>query len=423
MNLSALWQDNHTRLRTSILIAFLAVTLLASLGSRLTNLPTGLLIDVILASGLFLVFLKYRIGMFTSHPIMMLLLIWFIFCLGLAFLYPEKIVSWVYAIRNYSLRLFSFALFYFMIRKQDDLNNLHNFFLLSSIPICIYGLLQFAGFFPGFDQDYIASNVGRSERFSHDGKTRIFSIFSDPTTLGMYLSIMFFFAAIPLVRARRIINRGILAIAALMTSMVIVLAYSRTPYVLVLIGCILFLVFRPSKQRFMAFATLGLIAFIFVMGSNSSISDRLKSGFQLKDNVSWEIRNVDRNYITPKILERPLGYGLGITGYTGHKFYDNSYLSNFQTNNGYLKLSVETGWLGLLLFTCIIAVILLQLFRYFLLLKSRGSRNQFLMYFIPAILLVVGNFPQEPLTLNPLNVIFMYLVAAACRVYEMDKEH
>jgi O-antigen ligase len=57
--------------------------------------------------------------------------------------------------------------------------------------------------------------------------------------------------------------------------------------------------------------------------------------------------------ITPWILRHPIGGGLGSTGVWGQRFSPGTFLANFPPDSGIIRVAVELGWIGLVIFLLI----------------------------------------------------------------------
>ncbi len=71
--------------------------------------------------------------------------------------------------------------------------------------------------------------------------------------------------------------------------------------------------------------------------------------------MNLRLRN--REMIRTYILTNPIGYGLGGTGYLGKKYAPNTLIGTFDTDSEYVRVAVEIGWIGLILWCTILAVI------------------------------------------------------------------
>jgi len=110
-----------------------------------------------------------------------------------------------------------------------------------------------------------------------------------------------------------------------------------------------------------------------------------------------------------------LGGGLGATGTWGHRFSPDSYLANFPPDSGYVRVAVELGWMGLLVFCILMFTILRTGINNYYKIKDPQLKSYCLSCVLIVFALNVGNYPQEALVQFPTNVYF-YLVLAMIMV-------
>lgn len=80
---------------------------------------------------------------------------------------------------------------------------------------------------------------------------------------------------------------------------------------------------------------------------------RFRSTFSASQDASFNVREMNRKRIQPYIYEHPIGGGFGTSGGAGATYNAGHPLAGFQTDSGYLRKAVESGWIGLLL-VCIL---------------------------------------------------------------------
>ncbi|MGL1489090.1 hypothetical protein ACSTJG_25000, partial [Vibrio parahaemolyticus] len=73
---------------------------------------------------------------------------------------------------------------------------------------------------------------------------------------------------------------------------------------------------------------------------------RFQSAFRPNNDASYRVRIFNQARIKPYIWSHPIGGGLGSTGEWGKKFAPNSYLANFPPDSGYVRTTVELGYVG-----------------------------------------------------------------------------
>ncbi|NJK83312.1 MAG: hypothetical protein HC912_05325 [Saprospiraceae bacterium] len=89
----------------------------------------------------------------------------------------------------------------------------------------------------------------------------------------------------------------------------------------------------------------------FMLKSTSNpVIFRLQSAFSPQDDSSMQLRLRNQAYIQPFIQSHPFGTGLGSVGIWGKRFNTNSWLAGFAPDSAYVRVAVECGWVGLIIY-------------------------------------------------------------------------
>jgi O-antigen ligase len=187
---------------------------------------------------------------------------------------------------------------------------------------------------------------------------------------------------------------------------------TRGAYVLPPVAMMLYSIIKFNRKVMLGalVGALGFAALIFVPTSNSTIY-RFQTAFKPSDDASFNVRKINQKRIQPFIQSHPLGGGLGSTGMWGKRFSPNSFLANFPPDSGYVRVAVETGWLGLLIFCTLVFIILKVGINNYYTIKDPTLKSICLAMILVAFAYHIGNYPQEAIVQFPSNTLF-YLVAA-----------
>jgi hypothetical protein len=127
-------------------------------------------------------------------------------------------------------------------------------------------------------------------------------------------------------------------------------AGSRTPFVLMPVGVLFYTLMTFKKSTLIATGIFILLGTGVVMKSTSNaVILRIQSAFQTKADASVQVRLDNQKKIQPYIQSHPIGAGLGSTGAWGMRFTPDSWLATFAHDSLYVRLAVETGYIGLLI--------------------------------------------------------------------------
>ena len=139
---------------------------------------------------------------------------------------------------------------------------------------------------------------------------------------------------------------------------------------------------------------LGFLTLIFIPTSNPTIY-RFQTAFKPSEDASFNVRKFNQKRIQPFIQSHPLGGGLGATGMWGKRFAPNSFLANFPPDSGYVRVAVETGWIGLLIFCTLMFIILRVGINNYYSIHDPTLKSICLAMILVIFAYHIGNYPQE----------------------------
>ena len=201
--------------------------------------------------------------------------------------------------------------------------------------------------------------------------------------------------------------------------------YSGTRGAYVLLPAALFFlsILKYSKKIMLMMAVLGTftVILIFIPTSNSTLY-RFQSAFKPSEDASFNVRAINQKKIQPYILSHPLGGGLGATGVWGKRFAPNSYLANFPPDSGYVRVAVEMGWVGLLLFCIFMFTVLKTGINNYYKIKDSELKSYCLASLLIVFALNSGNYPQEALVQYPSCVLFYLVIALLIATKRIDDQ-
>ena len=253
-------------------------------------------------------------------------------------------------------------------------------------------------------------------------RMRVFSFFSDPTTFGIlmgYMSVFTFLLALGPFKIWKKIALGIAGVAMLLG---MAYAGSRTPFVMLPLGVIFYVVLTFKKETVFATLLFFMVGGVFVMKSTSSaVIWRIQSAFKGHSSDTMDVRLKNQKLVQPFIRSHPVGAGLGSTGYWGKRFTPDSWLASFAHDSLYVRLAVETGWIGLLIYLGLLFTALRTSIYYFFRVKDPTIKLLYLCFTMTVFLLAIASYPQEAITLLPTSIIFYVTLAMIVRLKDFDE--
>lgn len=391
------------------------------------DFPLGTVMDgmiVLLILGLFIQKKRKKEWSIFKGPISVVILVWIIYNL-LEVINPaaESRLAWVYTVRTVAVIMVVYFIFIYNIRTKELVVLILKLWLILSFLAALYGLKQqFIGF-TGFEEKYLNSDPNIKQLLFIGGQWRKFSIFTDPVAFSYNMvvsSLLCFGLMTGPIQSYKKFLLGICAATCLFSMLY---SGTRGAYVLPPAAMVMFAILRFSKKVFFMgiFGALFMAIIIFMPSSNQAIN-RFQSAFKPSEDASFNVRKANQKRIQPYILSHPMGGGLGATGMWGKRFAPQSFLASFPPDSGYVRVAVEMGWIGLLLF-CILMFTILRvgIINYYEV-KDPSLKSYSLSMVLIVFAFNIGNYPQEAIVQFPSNVYFYLVTALIVIVKRIDDQ-
>jgi len=389
--------------------------------------PLGTLMDGM--EGLFILSLfinqkKKKDWSMFKGPISVMILIWITYNL-IEVINPtaESRMAWLFTVRSVAIVMFTYFIFLYYITTKKFIRLVLKLWIGLAFFGALYALKQEKiGFFQ-FEENYLHSSPVIEQLLFIGGMWRKFSIFSDPVAFAynMVSASLLCIGLItgPLSKVKKII------LYLLTAFFIMVMLYSGTRGAFVLIpAALLFLSILKYNKRvlgIMAIAAVFATVIIFIPTSNPTLY-RFQSAFRPNDDASFNVRKINQKRIQPYILSHPLGGGLGATGMWGVKFAPDSFLAHFPPDSGYVRVAVELGWIGLLIFCILMFTVLMTGINNYYKIRDPELKSYCLACLLIVFALNVGNYPQEALVQFPTNVYFYLVLALIVVTMRLDNQ-
>jgi putative inorganic carbon (hco3(-)) transporter len=407
------------------IIVMLCAGFFLGLVAKFTDAPIGTALDgllVLMLVSMLARLIKEKDFSFAKSPISVFIFAWIYYNL-LEVLNPwaQSRLAWVYTVRTVALLLSLYFIGCYVFSSYRRIVNTLKVILVLGFISALYSLKQEWIGFSDAETTWLHADEERFMLIFQWDRMRVFSFFSDPTTFGILMGYMSMFCLVLAAGPYKIWRKISLLLAA--GSMLLGMAYagSRTPFVMLPAGVILFLVLTFKRQTILAGLLFFMIGGVFIMKStNSAVVWRIQSAFRGESNDTIEVRMKNQARIQPYILAHPVGAGLGSTGYWGKRFSPDSWLASFAHDSLYVRLAVETGWIGLLIYMGLLFTAMRTSIRYYFRVKDPTIKNLYLAFSITVFLLALASYPQEAITLLPTSVVFYLLLAMIARLKDFD---
>ena len=125
--------------------------------------------------------------------------------------------------------------------------------------------------------------------------------------------------------------------------------------------------------------------------------------------------------IMPWVIRHPIGGGLGSTGVWGQRFSPGSFLASFPPDSGIIRVAVELGWIGLIIFLSIYLIAFWKGFQSYRLLRNHKGKGlvENVLCALPALLIV--ELGQEVVGVFPMSLLFWVFLGLMFIVIRNEK--
>jgi len=171
---------------------------------------------------------------------------------------------------------------------------------------------------------------------------------------------------------------------------------------------------------YLSFLGLFLGTVFMLKSTDNPVLYRIQSAFQVKDDPSMQLRLENQAFIQPFIQKHPIGGGLGSTGAWGQRFSPNTMLASFPPDSGYVRIAIEQGWIGLLLYCFLLFTSLKYGIQAYFRTKNEKIRIFYMAFLALLFNLCITNYTQEVIMQIPTSVIFYITLAALIRLKTFD---
>ncbi len=385
--------------------------------TRITDaIPLGTIVDLIIALMIFGLIIKQvneRDWSFAKNPISKVMAVWLLYnILQVANPTAESKLAWVYVVRSVIGVLILYFIIIYSIKDVKFITFLIKLWIFLAFIGALWGYYQEYIGFLGFEDNWIREDDLRFRLLFIAGRFRKFSIFSDPVVFGYlmaYTSIMLIIliAEGPFSKGKKIIM-GFLA-AFMLNSMLF--SGTRSAYVIIFGGLVFYAVLRLNKKILITAGALLVfgIVLVFIPTSNPNLK-RFQSAFRPSEDLSYLVRQQRQALIRPYILSHPFGGGLGSVGVWGRRFNPGSFLAKFAPDSTYVRLAVETGWVGLLLYLILFYTVFYVGVKDYMKLRDPLLKAYCSAMLVALYIIAIGSYPQQA-TQMP-NGLFVYIAIA-----------
>lgn len=323
-------------------------------------------------------------------------------------------------------RMIAFILIYIIAYKLIDTPKKFRFFLhywlYFSFAAGLYGCFQqWFGLLP-MEMKYIMSTPGAYELLFQGGQFRKFSFLSDVVSFGILSGSMAAASLFMGIYERKKNRRNLYFFMALI--MLLGMAYSGTRTTTIMLPSAIALygfMTIQNKTTIITLFTAIVIGFgLFFAPIYNPTLERIRSTFDSKEE-SLNLRNRNRHNIQPYIHAHPIGGGISTTDVEGKFLYPNHPLAGWPPDSGYLKVALEMGWIGFILYLGFNIVVMLQGLYYYFRMRNKNYKKYMLVMITALFSIYVTQYSQVSIGQIPGGFFVFSCMSLFKRLMEFDQ--
>lgn len=346
-----LFKNPTLGLITLIIYCFLS----GFIGREVMELPSGVLEALLITTWFAVVFTsKSKDFQSINNDFCVLILIWFVISV-MEVVNPEgaSIEGWMGELRSVALYpLLIVPLGFMLIKTNKNLNGILILFLILALIACLNGIKQQHLGLSANEQAFL--DGGGAVTHVVWGRLRVFS-FYDAAQFGSFQAQ---FAIISILLAFgdfKIWKRVVLFGIACLFFYGMLISGTRGTIIVIVIGSFTAIVLS-KKYKILILGSFFMLLFLGGLkytniGSGNYEIYRLRSALNPED-ASLNVRYSSQALYQEYLKTRPFGGGLGVTGFFGHKYNSDKYLSTIEPDSLWVKIWVMYGIVGFVFWFC-----------------------------------------------------------------------
>ncbi len=404
----------------------LLTALMVVFGAKYTGAPIGTLLDLLIlvsTVGILLRQIKERDWSFAKYPLSTMVLIWLYYnILQVINPWAESKMAWLFTVRTVAIMLFVYFVGAYAFRDhKKGLMAILKLIVGICFASALYGLKQQYFGFSGQEQAWIMADKERFELYYQWGMLRIPSFCYDPTTFGILMACFGVFCVPLLFGPSKPWQKALLGLMVVCSFWAMAFTGTRTAFALVPIGAVFYAGLILSGRVVVIGGIFALLGVGFVLKSTSSgVIYRIQSAFSPGKDDSMNLRLENQKKIQPFIQSHPFGGGLGSCGVWGKRFNPDSELSHFPHDSSFVRMAVELGWIGLILYTMLHFFVLRTGLYYYIRCEDPWIKAIYAGITTWCFMLAVACYAQEAILQLPMNVIYNIFLAMLVTLKNYD---
>ncbi len=404
----------------------LFVAFMVPFAMKFMNVPIGTLLDLLIligAVGILLRQIKERDWSFAKYPLSYMILIWLYYnVMQVLNPYSESKMAWLYTVRSVAIQQVVFFIGAYAFRhNRKAVFAVLKLIVVMCFAAALYGLKQQFFGFSAAETAWVMADSERFQLYYQWNMMRIPSFCYDPTTFGILMACFSIFCVALIIGPTKPRIKILLSVMFLCSLWAMAYTGTRTAFALVPVGAIFYAGLILNRKVLIVGGILAVLGAGFVLKSTSSgVIFRIQSAFRPAQDDSMNLRLENQKRIQPYIQSHPIGGGLGSCGVWGKRFNPESELSKFPHDSSFVRMAVELGWIGLILYTLLHYFVLRTGLYYFIRCRDPLIKALYAGITTWAFMLAVACYAQEAILQLPMNVIYNVFLALLVTLKNFD---
>lgn len=394
---------------------------------RYTDAPLGLSIDVVLLLTLIITVSKLpkRNYKYLKNPFVYGIAVWTVFTI-LEIANPESrsAAAWFYAVRGTSLYMIQLIILTtLLLNDRESLQVFLKTWIIWSVLAALWAMKQSYIGLNSAEQAWMAAGAYKTHMLF--GKLRAFSFYSDAgqfgAAMGHILLICIILALGPFSFKKRIMLWGL----SVLFFWAMAISGTRGAMFVPLSGIMVYL-FLSKNFKILSVGGIVIIALFCLLkftmiGQGNYQIQRMRSGLNPND-PSLQVRLNNQAKLKVYLASRPLGGGIGSSGYWGLRFAPNSFLAQTPTDSWYVKIWADTGIIGLCIHIAVLLVFIITgVVLIFKMKNDAGLRQIAAALFAGFVGIAVASYGNAILGQTPSCVVGFMSLAFVWLIYRWDR--
>ncbi len=255
--------------------------------------------------------------------------------------------------------------------------------------------------------------------FTHNlnGVIRIFGTLGSADAMGMFM-VTGILIALTLLITKFLPVQAKAGLVAFIPMAILVMLWTMTRGAYVSLGIGLVVIAVLMRQRALLIITsllavLYLILLVSGVGRDNVYVARFFTITNVETDASYQVRQDIFDRSVNLVYENPIGFGTNSTGANGKRTLDaaggdlsQSKVAGLATDNYYLRIGLENGWLGLIAFGFLLVCVYISIFQAYFKTKSRSARYLLTALIAVLVALTIGSWSNNYFQYPPLTQIF-----------------